>query len=139
MNEIKAQEWVIDEDELELENSILEKHKPKHPLQNEKKIKKPMLPIKQKASIIKKIKKTINSSSNISEEFIFFLIVTMTPYIIGLISFFVLILLLTGININILFSAIDFFDWVIHFLFWSIGYMAFTFLGVAFIIYKHEV
>ena len=46
MDEVKDDEWVIDEDELALENSILEKHKTKHPIKNEKKKQKPMFPSK---------------------------------------------------------------------------------------------
>ena len=87
----------------------------------------------RKTSIVRKIKE---SPSYLGEKITFFILLIIFPYILGTFLFFILIPLLVGIDFKILFVAIDFFNWITHFLFWSIGYIILTFSGFSFLIYQ---
>jgi len=88
---------------------------------------------KRKLSIIKETKEI---TSNMGEKTIFFLLLIIFPYLLGLFLFFILVPIFSGLSFNILFVVIDFFDWATHFLFWSIGYVTLTFLGISLVLYK---
>jgi len=133
MNEIKEQEWVIEEDELALEHSILNKYQGEKEQKPEKKKKNIILPSEKKISITRKTKE---ASSYIGEKITFFFLLTIFPYILGTFLFFILIPLWTGIDFKILLLAIDFLDWITHFLLWSIGYIMLTFSGFSFLLYQ---
>ena len=77
MDEVKDQEWVIDEDELALENSIFKKHQGEHEPRSEKKKENIIFPSRKKISIIKKTKEI---PSYIGEKITFFLLLIIFPY-----------------------------------------------------------
>ncbi len=133
MDEMKDQEWVIEEDELALENSILQKHHHNIKPKDEKKKEVQFTTPDKKISIRSEPEE---SPTYLGEKTIIFLLLIISPYLLGTFLFFLLIPLLTDIDIDILFLAIDFFDWVSYFLFWTIGYMVLTFSGFSFLVYK---
>lgn len=137
---------VVEEEHLEwnkkTEDTIQEKD-PTVTLSPEAKHEKLLIDKKKKNHIIsifnKKlsiINKTKELPSYLGEKITFFLLLIIFPYILGTFLFFILIPLLAGIDLNILFIAIDFFNWITHFLFWSIGYIILTFSGFSFLLYK---
>lgn len=132
MNDIKDQEWVIEEDELALENSILNKYQDEKEPKPEKKKKNIVLP-SEKKPIIEETKEAI---FYIDEKVTFFFLFTIFPYILGTFLFFIVIPLWTGIDIKVFFLSIDFLDWVTHFLLWSIGYITLTLSGFSFLLYQ---
>jgi len=84
------------------------------------------------------IREMKETTSYMGEKITFFLLLIIFPYLLGTFLFFILMPLLAGIDLNILFLAIDFFDGVTHFIFWAIGYIILTFLGIFLILYKQR-
>lgn len=132
MNDIKDQEWVIDEDELALENSIFKKHegeyKSRKIVEQKEKV---IFPSQQKPHLMNSPKAV---PSLMVEKMTITLFLTLFPYLLGMVLFFIIIPLLFGVDFSVLFLATDFIDWLTHFIFWSIGYIILTFTGISFIL-----
>ena len=126
----KSKEIVEDKD---LKVTLSPKVKHDKSLPNEKNKKHIISTSKRKISIIKETKEI---TSNMGEKTIFFLLLIIFPYLLGLFLFFILVPIFSGLSFNILFVVIDFSDWATHFLFWSIGYVTLTFLGISLVLYK---
>jgi len=142
MDKAEQNDWVIKEDEAALEEKVLQKHHaivkveetpdkiPDNTSDNTKE--KIIIDYPPSSHHIKKyiVSRANDTTSYISEEISFLLILIIVPYIIGAILLVLFIPILAGVNVGILLKATDLFDWSIHFLFWSVGYIVLSFLGI---------